>query len=75
VSRLVEDCLNALAQKYNETRFVKLHYIEAEMDVASVPAILAYRGGDLFANLVSVIGEIPPNRNLSSSSLELVLTQ
>ncbi|KAH0547507.1 hypothetical protein FGG08_000232 [Glutinoglossum americanum] len=75
VSRLVEDCLNTLAQKYSETRFVKLHYIEAEMDIASVPAILGYKGGDLFANLVSVIDQIPPNRNLSSSSLELVLRQ
>ncbi|KAI9768218.1 MAG: hypothetical protein M1840_005048 [Geoglossum simile] len=73
VSRLVEDCLSTLAQKYSETRFVKLHYIEAEMDAVSVPAILAYKGGNLFANLVSVIDEIPPNRNLSSSSLELVM--
>jgi hypothetical protein len=75
VSRLVEDCLNTLAQKHNETRFVKLHYIEAEIDAAGVPAILAYKGGDMFANLVSVIDKIPQNRNLSSSSLELVLQQ
>jgi hypothetical protein len=71
----VEDSLTTIAQKHYETRFVKLHYIEAEMDIASVPAILAYKAGELFANLVSVIDEIPPNRNLSSSSLELVFKQ
>ena len=52
---------------------MKLHYLDAEMDETSVPAILAYKGGDLFANLVSVIDEIPAGRDLSVSSLESVL--
>ncbi|KAI9678577.1 MAG: hypothetical protein M1817_005634 [Caeruleum heppii] len=73
VSQQVEDCLVSLAQKQSTTRFVKLHFEEAEMDVASVPAILAYRAGELFANLVAIIDEIPPDRALSSSSLEAVL--
>ncbi|KAL7271201.1 hypothetical protein RUND412_006054 [Rhizina undulata] len=72
-SRFVEDCLNTLARRYTTTRFVKLHYTEAEMDVAVVPAILAYKDGDLFANLMRVVDEVPPGRSLSADSLELVL--
>ncbi|KAI9875371.1 MAG: hypothetical protein M1830_008574 [Pleopsidium flavum] len=75
VSGLVEDCLNTLARKHQTTRFIKLHYIEAEMDEACVPAVLAYKAGELFANLVAVIDEIPAGRDLSSLSLELVLKQ
>ncbi|MCJ1372077.1 hypothetical protein MMC20_003298 [Loxospora ochrophaea] len=73
ISGIVEDALSSLARKHETTRFVKLHYLDAEMDETSVPAILAYKGGDLFANLVSVIDEIPAGRDLSVSSLESVL--
>lgn len=41
----------------------------------AVPAILAYKSGDLFANIVSVVDEIPNGRDLSTSSLETVLQQ
>ncbi|KAI9718403.1 MAG: hypothetical protein M1812_004124 [Candelaria pacifica] len=75
VSRMVEDCVMALAQKHVTTRFVKLHFTDAEMDVAAVPAILAYKAGDLIANLVSIIDEIPPGRDLSASTLEMIFKQ
>lgn len=52
-----------------------MHYIEAEMDAACVPAILAYRAEELFANLVALIDEIPAGRDLSSLSLEQLLKQ
>lgn len=45
------------------------------MDAACVPAILAYKAGELFANLVAVIDEMPAGRDLSSMSLELLLKQ
>ncbi len=45
------------------------------MDEACVPAVLAYKAGELFANLVAVIHEIPAGRDLSSLSLELLLKQ
>jgi len=73
VSQMVEDCLMNIARKYDTTRFVKLHYEEAEMDAVSVPALLAYKDGDLVANLVAIIDEIPEGRALSSGSLETVL--
>ena len=75
VSGIVEDALGDLARKHELTRFVKLPYQEAEMAVEAVPAILAYRGGDMLANLVSVIDEIPAGRDMSSASLESLLRQ
>lgn len=57
------------------TRFVKLHHDIAEMDRAVVPAILAYKGGDLFCNMPRIVDEIPPGRALSVDSLEFVLRQ
>ena len=62
-----------LAKVHNTTRFVKLHYVEAEMEVAGVPALLAYRGGDKFAGLVPVMDEIPDEEELSARSLGAVL--
>lgn len=75
VSAIVEDALSNLARKHETTRFVKLAYQEAEMDMAAVPAILAYKGSDLIANLVSLIDEIPSGRDMSASSLEWLLQQ
>ena len=69
----MEDCLNTLCRRYPTTRFVKLHHIEAEMEASVVPAVLAYRAGELFANIIRIVDEIPPGRNLSTDSLELVL--
>ncbi|KAL8722956.1 MAG: hypothetical protein Q9225_000648 [Loekoesia sp. 1 TL-2023] len=75
VSQLVEDALHSLARKHATSRFVKLHYLDAEMDEIAVPGILAYKGGDCFANLVSIVNEIPAGRDFSTSTLELILQQ
>ncbi|KAI5816286.1 thioredoxin-like protein [Pyronema omphalodes] len=72
-SSFVEDCINTLSKRHVTTRFIKLHHLEAEMDAKVVPAVLAYKGGELFANLIRIVDEIPPGRNLSTESLELVL--
>ena len=73
VSAAIEDCIRTLAQKHLDVRFVKLHYQDAEMEPAGVPALLAYRGGDKFAGLIPVIQEIPDDANLSALTLEMVL--
>jgi hypothetical protein len=70
---MVEDCVRELARIHNSTRFVKLHYVEAEMEVAGVPALLAYKGGEKFAGLVPVMDEIPDEEELSARSLGAVL--
>lgn len=70
---MVEECVRDIARSYTTTRFVQLNYEEAEMEVAGVPAILAYRGGDKFAGLVPVVDEIPEDQELSVKSLALLL--
>ena len=72
-SEFVLDCLRTIAKRYPTTRFVKLHYAEAEMDDEVVPAILAYKGGELFQSVMRVVDEIPSGRSLSQESLELLL--
>ena len=54
-------------------RFVKLHFEDAEMEPAGVPALLAYQGGDKFAGLVPMVDEIPDDADLSAGTLETVL--
>ena len=69
---MVEDCIRQMARKHKTTRFIKLHYQDAEMEPAGVPAVLAYRAGDKFAGLVPVMDEIPDDADLSAESLEKV---
>lgn len=45
------------------------------MDEIAVPGILAYKGGDCFANMVSIVNEIPSGKEFSASVLELMLQQ
>jgi hypothetical protein len=52
-----------------------MHYEDAEMDPVAVPAILAYKAGELTANLVDLVEKVPAGRNLSASSLEQVLRE
>ena len=73
VSESIEDCIRTLAQRHLDVRFVKLHFEDAEMEPAGVPALLAYRGGEKFAGLVPVIQEIPDDADLSARTLEMVL--
>ncbi|KAM0722242.1 hypothetical protein Q7P37_001683 [Cladosporium fusiforme] len=73
VSQMIEDCVRTLAQKHNSVRFVRLHYQDAEMEPAGVPALLAYRGGDKFAGLVPIMEEMPDDADLSALTLEVVL--
>lgn len=43
------------------------------MEVAGVPAILAYKGGDKFAGLVPVTEEFPDDAELSAETVEALL--
>jgi len=51
VSAAVEDSLATLSQKHITTRFIKLDHEIAEMEHVAVPAIIAYRAGEVFATL------------------------
>jgi hypothetical protein len=70
---MIEDCVRTLARKHKSSRFVRLHYQDAEMEPAGVPAIIAYRGGDKFAGLVPIMEEMPDDAELSSLTLEAVM--
>ncbi|RVX71189.1 hypothetical protein B0A52_04763 [Exophiala mesophila] len=50
-SNQVQDELTMLAYKHNKTRFVMLHHEIAEMDMVEIPAILAYKAGDVIATI------------------------
>ena len=73
VSNLVEDATREMARSHINTRFIKLHYAEAEFEPAGVPALLAYRNGDKFAGFVPVSDEIPDNEELSAKTLTALL--
>jgi hypothetical protein len=62
-----------LARQHTSVRFIKLHYEEAQMEPAGVPAILAYRGGDKFAGLVPLLDEMMDDEDLSSDALAAAL--
>lgn len=74
-SGIVEDCLNTIARRNVNTHFVKLHQEIAEMDHIQAPALLAYRGGDVFATIVEIFRQIPKGRACSADSLEELLKQ
>jgi hypothetical protein len=62
-----------LAGKHQDTRFIKLHFEDAQMEPAGVPALLAYRNGEKFAGLIPIIDELPDDADLSSTVIEAVL--
>lgn len=43
------------------------------MDEIAAPGILAYKAGECFANLVSIVDEIPSGKDISATTLENVL--
>lgn len=65
--------MQELAQKHLDVRFIKLHFEEAEMEPTGVPALIAYRGGEKFADLVPIIQEMPDDADVDAASLESVL--
>lgn len=72
-SGIVEDCLNNIARRNTSTHFIKLHHEISEMENVQAPALLAYRGGDVFATIVEIFGQIPKGRACSAESLEDLL--
>ena len=64
--------MREVARRNDTTRFVKLHYEDAEMEVAGVPAVIAYRNADKFAGLVPLLDELPEDSDLTAVSLETV---
>lgn len=72
-SSIVEDCLLTIARKHAAVRFIKLHHEIADMEHVEAPALLAYKGGEVFATIVDILKQLPNGRNCSSASLEDLL--
>lgn len=45
------------------------------MDEIAVPGILAYQGGECFANLVSIMNAMPAGKEMSQANLAAVLQE
>ena len=45
------------------------------MDEIAAPGILGYRGGECFANLVSIMSEVPSTQTMGETVLESILLQ
>ncbi|RMZ71385.1 phosducin [Pyrenophora seminiperda CCB06] len=69
----VVQCMRDVARRNDTVRFVKMHGEVAELDAACLPAVLAYKGGDKFASLLPLLGELPADSEVSSVSLETAL--
>lgn len=67
--------MQEVAKRNDTVRFVKMYNDVAEIDAAGVPAILAYKGGDKFADMVPLTNVLPVDSELSAVSLETVFRQ
>lgn len=73
LSAQVEECLPEIAQKQMTTRFIKLHHEIAEMDHIDAPALLAYRGGEVFATIVDIPRQLSRGSEIDATSIEELL--
>jgi len=75
-SKSLFQLFSGLARRHPTIHFLRLPAQEAEdMSSASLPAILAYRRGELIANLVSFVDELPSGQLVNVSTVEAVLTK
>lgn len=65
-----------LARRHPTTHFLRLPSQYAEdMPSTALPAVLAYRRGELIANLVHFVDELAPGIAVTVSSVESVLSK
>ncbi|KAH3939816.1 hypothetical protein HBH70_101270 [Parastagonospora nodorum] len=70
VDQEVDICMREVAKRNDTVRFIKLHAEDAEMDPDVLPAVLAYKRGDKFADLLPMLDQLPDDSELSAVSLE-----
>ncbi|RAR13225.1 thioredoxin-like protein [Stemphylium lycopersici] len=74
-SQLFEQVMQDVAKRNDTVRFVKMDNLDAEIEDAGVPGILAYRGGEKFADILGLRDQFPHDRELSAVSLETLMRQ
>lgn len=67
--------MHEVARRNDTVRFVKMYNDIAEIEPAGVPAVLAYKGGDKFADLLPLVEALPVDSELSAVSLETLFRQ
>ncbi|KTW29707.1 hypothetical protein T552_00914 [Pneumocystis carinii B80] len=72
-SKIIEDCFSEIATRYTSIEFRKIFHEKVEMDSVGVPAILGYQDGELVINMIRVIDEICPGKNVVADDLEEIL--
>ena len=72
-TRNVTNAVKALANTYPATCFRKLRGSEAEFDSEILPALLGYRHGKLFLNLVALVEDFDPGVDINDRSLLRIL--
>ena len=63
---MVEDALSIICKRQPATRFIKIHCEIADMDYIEAPALVAYKGGDVFAVIVDILDSLPKECNADS---------
>ncbi|KAF9920533.1 hypothetical protein FBU30_009618 [Linnemannia zychae] len=69
----LDGCLIQLAGRYATTKFIRIKARELDFDEEVCPTVLAYRAGDLIANLVMISYEL--SEDFDSQELEELLTK
>ncbi|KAG0341475.1 hypothetical protein BG004_006016 [Podila humilis] len=72
-SKRLDDCLILLAARYATTKFIRIKAREVDFDEEVCPTVLAYRAGDLIANMVMITYEL--SEGYSDTELEELLTK
>jgi hypothetical protein len=75
MSRQVEECMLHVAKRNDTVRFVKMHNDDAEIEDTGVPAVLAYKGGEKFADIIPLIDALPDDSELSAVAFETLFRQ
>ncbi|KAF9111867.1 hypothetical protein BGX27_004340 [Mortierella sp. AM989] len=69
----LDECLIQLAGRYATSKFIRIKAREVDFDEEVCPTVLAYRAGDLIANLVMITYEL--SENFDDAELEELFTK
>ncbi|KAF9357674.1 hypothetical protein BGX26_003304 [Mortierella sp. AD094] len=69
----LDECLIQVAGRYATSKFIRIKAREVDFDEEVCPTVLAYRAGDLIANLVMITYEL--SENFDAAELEELFTK
>ncbi|KAG4301903.1 hypothetical protein PCANB_002010 [Pneumocystis canis] len=72
-SLIIKNCFSDMAARYLSVQFIKISYEEVDIDPLVVPAILGYKNAEILINMMRVIDEISPGKNVTADDIEHIL--